>query len=254
MRWRGSTAGLASVGVELEDRLSVPSAEGIDQDLVLAGAGSRSAALVVDLVLQSLALLLFAVIAGSLGASGVAVAAVGGFGVLFAYPIAFEAFHRGQTLGKALFGIAVTSLDGSPVRFLPAVVRNVVRVVDALPGTYTVGLVAVLATDRNQRVGDLAAGTLVVRRPRTGATTVPGSVAVAGAPSGTEAWDLSALTDDEVAMARSFLDRREALDAQHRAALAGSLALHLTAKVAGVPLDGSPEELVERIVAARTAR
>lgn len=240
--------------MELEDRFSVPSAEGIDQDLVLAGAGSRAAALVADLVLQTVALWLFGFVAVSLGASGIAIAAVGVFLVLLGYPIAFEAFNGGQTLGKALFGINVASADGSPVRFLGAVVRNLVRLVDALPGTYTVGLIAVLATKRNQRVGDLAAGTVVLRRPRTEVAVAPGQFAVPSAAPGTEAWDLSAVTPEEIAMARSFLDRRATLAPQHRAQLASSMASHLAAKVAGVPLEGTAEELLERIVAARSGR
>lgn len=255
----------SSVGsVELEDRISLPSAEGIDLDLVLAGIASRSLALLVDLAVQMLVILLLALVAGSLGDGGLAFASVGGFLVLLGYPILFEALNGGQTLGKAWLGIAAVADDGTPLRFLPAVIRNVVRVVDSLPGTYTVGLVAVLVTERNQRVGDLAAGSLVVRRPRVRATVPlvgPGAMGAMGVPSGSAGpppematWDVSAVTADEVAAIGSFLDRRHALALDARHQIADALARQVLPKVAGVPAHDGPEPFLERVAAAKLSR
>ncbi len=245
--------------VELEDRISLPSAEGIDLDLVLAGIGSRSLALLVDLTLQMLALFLLALVADALGDGGAAFASVGAFLVLLGYPILFEAFNGGRTLGKAWLGIAAVADDGTPLRFLPAVIRNVVRVVDSLPGTYTVGLIAVLATERNQRVGDLAAGSLVIRRPRVHSTVPMGAIAtppaaVPGPPPEMATWDVTAVTADEVAAIRSFLGRRHDLAAAPRFQIADALARQILPKVAGVPAADGPEAFLERVAAAKVSR
>ncbi len=240
--------------MEFEDRLSVPSAEGIDLDLVLAGIGSRSLALLVDLLLQFVALFVFSLVAGSLGNVGVAVASIGIFLILLGYPVLFEAFNGGRTLGKMLLGIAVVATDGTPITFLQSVIRNVVRVVDSLPGAYTVGLISVLATRRNQRVGDLAASTLVIRRGRV-APHAPHAPHMLGAESGglaamppeLLAWDTSAVTAEEVAAIRAYLSRRHQIDTTARMEVAGALAQQVVPKVAGVPLDGGPDAILERI-------
>jgi uncharacterized RDD family membrane protein YckC len=251
--------------MELEDRMTLSSAEGIDLHLVLAGISSRTAAAVLDLMLQVVAVLLVSLVASPFGDAGRAIFAVGSFAVLLGYPIVAEAFG-GRTLGKAAMGIAVVSSDGTPCTFVAAVVRNVVRLVDALPGVYLVGYISILATRRNQRVGDLAAGTLVVRRGRL-QHTVGGPVAFDaglhppagwGGPTGptpeTLGWDVVAVTADEVAAVRSFLVRRGELDPAHRANLAQTLAFQLLPKVAGVPLEGGPEAFLERVVTAKLSR
>lgn len=247
--------------------------------------------------------------------------------MLFGYPVLMEAFAGGQTLGKRPLGIAVVGDDGTPVTFVAATIRNVVRLIDLLPGAYTVGLIAVLATKRSQRLGDLAAGTLVIHRTRlqsvvggpvpysagwngsttraagswNGGPTRPapsstgghatqpsvgwtGSPMLANAewegartqapfgrggeaveppfgrdtsappPAEIAAWDTSALSLDEVAAVRAFLGRRQSLDPQHRSQIADALASQLLPKVAGIPLDGGPELLLERIAYARTFR
>ncbi|MBX3287638.1 MAG: RDD family protein [Actinobacteria bacterium] len=245
--------------MELDDRVTVSGAEGIDLDLVLAGVGSRGAAVIVDLLLQALALLVVAAAAGAAGRLSSAVVAVAAFVVVFAYPTVAEAFAGGRTVGKALLGIAVVADDGTPVTFLSAAIRNVLRFVDSLPGVYLVGIVAVVATSRNQRVGDLAAGTLVVHRPRRAPASDLGGRGfgpATGGPSPAEmaGWDVSAVTADEVAALRSFLGRRGSLDPMRRAELAQALAFQILPKVAGVPLEGGPEVFLERVVAAKTSR
>jgi len=241
--------------VELEDRLTVPSAEGIDLELVLAGVGSRSLALLVDLIIEFALIFLFAAVASTFGDGGVAVAAVGTFMVLLGYHIVFEAFNDGRTLGKMWLGIAAVSIDGTPLTFFQSVVRNVVRFIDLLPGTYLVGLIAVLTTAKNQRVGDLAADTLVVRRPRHRATVPMVTLGASPVPVGNTAnWDTGAVTADEVAAIVSFLGRRATLDPGARHQIAATLAHQIQPKVAGVPLDGGPEAFLERIAYAKHGR
>lgn len=248
--------------MELDDRITLAGAEGLDLEVVLAGLGSRVAAALLDLVLQVLAILTLAFLGGLFGDAGVVLVSVGGFLVMLGYPVLAEAFAGGQTVGKRALGLAVVRLDGAPVTFLGASIRNVLRVIDVLPGTYLVGAVAIFVSPRNQRVGDIAAGTLVVQRPRAGANAPRSAPLHAGATPGSTmapvlspevaGWDVSAVTAEEVAAVRTFLLRRADLDPGHRANLAQTLAFQLLPKVAGVPLDGGPELFLERVAAART--
>jgi len=240
--------------VELDDRLTLASAEGIDVDLRLAGIGSRGSAFLIDLVLQAAALALAGLVASAFGDLGRAFLAVAAFLILLGYPILAEAFG-GRTVGKALLRLSVVTTEGTPITFLASVIRNLVRLVDSLPGTYFVGIAAVLLTRRGQRVGDLAAGTLVVHSGRSRSRAL-GSAAPfdVGLPPEAARWDVSAVTAEEVAAVRSFLDRRCDLDPSHRANLAQTLSFQLLPKVAGVPLDGGPEHFLERVVAAKTSR
>lgn len=247
--------------MEFEEQLTLANAEGIDLDVSLAGIGSRGGALIIDLAGEIVALLLLGVLTSLLSVDvTVALVAVFGFLIVFVYPIVAEAFAGGRTFGKAALGIRVVAIDGSPVSFLAAVIRNVLRVIDILPGTYLVGTVAVFSTTKNQRLGDLAANTIVVHQRTRSTDSTSGldlGSAFADDPlAGVDSsgWDLSAVTAEEVAAVRSFLVRRDQLEPSRRADLAQTLAFQLLPKVAGVPLEGGPERFLERVVAARTTR
>lgn len=245
--------------MELEHRLTLAGAEGVDLDLALAGLGSRASALFVDVAIQALVAWLLVVVAGLVGGgAGLAVFSIGSFLIVFGYPTLSEAFVDGQTIGKRLFSIAVVRIDGTPVRFLGAVIRNVLRVIDLLPGPYFVGLVAVLSTQRSQRIGDLAAGTLVIHRRRPGSGSVVGpawaTLPVAALPPEADRWDVSMVGAEEVAAVRAFLDRRSQLTPEHRSQLASTLADQLRPKVAGVPTEHGPEWFLEAVAAVKTAR
>lgn len=245
--------------------MTLAGAEGIDLDLVLAGIGSRGAALMLDSVVQFVALIVLGFVSAQFENAGVALLAIGIFGIVFGYSILMEAFAGGRTIGKMAVGIAVVRADGTPVTFLAATIRNVVRVIDLLPGVYTVGLISLLVTKRCQRLGDLAAGTIVVRPVRrtaqVGYDAGFGMQRGVGAPSGVPqappeiaTWDTSALSLDEVAAVRAFLSRRHQVAFAHRAQIAQTLAQQLLPKVAGIPLDGGPELFLERIAYARAFR
>lgn len=247
-RWSRSSVST----VTTDDRLSVASAEGLDLDLRLAGIGSRGGALSLDLVLQAVLMALVSLVGSLFAELGVAFAAIAGFLVVFGYPIVAEGFAGGRTFGKAIMGIRVVAHDGSPATFLDVVVRNLVRLIDALPGTYFVGLVAVLASPRAQRLGDMAAGTLVVHERRRREVSAVPMLTAEDLPPEAAGWDVSAVTAEEVAATRSFLARRHQMQPSNRADLAQGLAFQLLPKVAGVPLEGGPEVFLERVVAART--
>ena len=84
----------------------------------------------------------------------------------FLYFILQEGFFQGQTLGKRIFNLRVLSSDGTPVTFSGALYRNLLRPADMFPGFYLVGIIAIFTNERSQRIGDLAAGTLVIHDPK----------------------------------------------------------------------------------------
>jgi uncharacterized RDD family membrane protein YckC len=92
------------------------------------------------------------------------------------YFVFFETVWRGRSPGKRLLGLGVAHDDGLPVSFGASLVRNLLRAVDILPGAYTTGLVAMLVSKQTQRLGDVAAGTVVIRfdRPRAAAPLADG--------------------------------------------------------------------------------
>jgi uncharacterized RDD family membrane protein YckC len=132
--------------------------------------GRRIGALIIDGLLLGVIFVVIGIASGG-GHSGDGEASVrlGGAGTLVWALISLAYFCvaegiSGQTLGKRALGIKVVRTDRSAIGVGPALIRNVLRVIDALPAFYIVGLISVLATgQRRQRVGDLAADTIVVR-------------------------------------------------------------------------------------------
>ncbi len=240
--------------MRLDDRLTIATPEGVTLDLVLAGLGSRFVARLLDTVIQGA--LIFALAVGAYAASsGVvrAIAVVVLFLTLFAYDIPFEVLNGGRTVGKLAAGVHVVGRGGEPIGFLASVTRNVLRIVDFLPGFYVVGAASIVATQRDQRLGDLAAGTMVVRDkfPGVASNVAPPITVPADAVT---TWDVSALTSDEVTTVRHFLDRRLALDWPVRTYFGTALAAELAPKIAGAPYGAHPEYLLEGIVIAKQGR
>ena len=242
-----------------EDRISIPTPEGVELQLVLAGLGSRLVATIVDVLIKGavlLALWLIGDAAGGSEAGGFLFAAlvVASFLVWFGYDVAFETLASGRTPGKRAAGLRVVRLGGEPVGFLASAVRNLLRLVDGLPGIYAVGAASVLFSRRNQRLGDLAAGTLVVRERRA-----PPPLARPAAPDFAvadryAAWDVSGVTSFELVTVRRFLERRWQLDPTARGRLGWELAERLRPKVAGAPPDLHPEQFLEALAEAKAAR
>ncbi|MDX6561570.1 MAG: hypothetical protein QOD65_1384, partial [Gaiellales bacterium] len=231
-----------SIGVQETLRIATP--EGVSLELPLAGVGSRFVALLVDTLLQSLAfvaVIVALIVAGAGGFAEFAVTAVTAFALLFLYPVAFELAAGGRTPGKRWSSLRVVCDDGSPVTFRASALRNLVRLVDALPALYLVGAVAIFATRSNQRLGDLAAGTIVVREPRAAALAAePVDGATEVSADELPAWDVSGLSQPDLAALRRFLERRHAIDAVPRNLLARDLATRLRPSVGGVGADVPP--------------
>lgn len=227
-------------------------------ELTLAGVGSRFASALVDNLIQTLVIVALAVV--FLGARALTGAGVGGYGaavftllgflVYIAYDISFEVLANGRTPGKRMNGLRVVREGGQPVNFLASAVRNTLRVVDYLPGGYLVGMISILVSRKNQRLGDLAAGTVVVRErkppPPAPPSTRPATEAVA--------WDVSSVSPDEVAAVRAFLARRHDVDSDARREIAHTLAARLRPKVRGAPADLPVERFLETLAALKSSR
>lgn len=130
---------------------------GTEQDVILPRVGAFIIDHVVSFVVAVAIGLVFGLATGSSGAIYLGVL-IGVFG----YFIVLEGL-TGQTLGKMAFGVIVVKSDGSAIGFGDAAIRNILRLIDGIL-TYAVGLVVMLLSDRRQRVGDHAAGTVVVRK------------------------------------------------------------------------------------------
>lgn len=239
-----------------EDRLTIDTPEGVPLELTLAGVGSRFAAALVDYLIEGLVLVALLLVLGygvglspGDGALGIAVWVLAFFFVFWGYNIGFEVLNSGRTPGKALNGIRVVLESGGPVTFGPSAVRNVIRLIDLLPAAYLVGMTSILVTRRNQRLGDLAAGTLVVRERKK----LPPETIVSPAVQA-PAWDTSAVSADELATVEAFLGRRGELAGGARIQLAGELARRLRPKVGGAVEAPTNEIFLERLVATKRGR
>jgi uncharacterized RDD family membrane protein YckC len=241
--------------VELDDRITIATPEGIELQLQLAGLASRFIAGTVDLIIQLLAIFALALITGPVFGGGklnTVVFVIGVFMIWFLYPILFELLARGRTPGKRLSHLRVVRDSGAPVDLQASAIRNLVRVVDGLLLLYVPTVISILVTERNQRPGDIAAGTLVIRESAP-PKQAPATTATA-AQKPLEEWDVSAITAQELAAVRRFLDRRETLDRGARYELALRLASGLRPKIAGATARTDPERFLEALAAIKASR
>jgi uncharacterized RDD family membrane protein YckC len=156
------------------DQLSIDTPELVEIEMPLAGIGSRFIALMIDyliwgagfIVLFVLALLLLPAVGAFSRLSGqwaVAIVIFLVFLLNWGYFTLFEAFWNGRTPGKRIARIRVIQRSGRAIGLFESMARNLVRYVDQFPSFYAVGVIAMFVTRQHQRLGDLAAGTLVVR-------------------------------------------------------------------------------------------
>jgi uncharacterized RDD family membrane protein YckC len=164
----------------LDTTRRVATPEGIELTLRLAGPVPRALAWTIDLFLRGALVMLVSMFASQLGRAGWGVILLTAFFVEWILPAWFEAVWGGQTPGKRMFGLAVLNDDGTPVRWPGALTRNLLRAVDFLPLLYGIGLVTMLLNRDFKRLGDLAAGTVVVYQPpkAEGARKIPEAAAV----------------------------------------------------------------------------
>jgi uncharacterized RDD family membrane protein YckC len=240
--------------VQLDNRVTFATPEGVTLELILAGLGSRFLARLLDTVIQLGLIIALAIGLGASGSPGwlQGVSIVTFFLIVFAYDVAFETLNDGRTIGKLAAGIRVVSRTGEPVRFLASAIRNIVRIIDFLPLLYLIGTISIIATEHSQRLGDLSAGTIVRRDRFPGLGHTPAPITVT--PAAVATWDVSAVNANELQAVRHFLDRRLELRWAARSYFALDLANRLGPKVAGIPANSHPEYVLEGIVVAKRDR
>ena len=233
--------------------------EAVALDLRPAGVGSRGIALIVDLSAQLVVMIGWVWAISQMGAGDSAAAEAVVLTLLVAtvlgYPVGFETLWRGRTPGKAAMGLRVVRDDGGPVRFRHAFVRGLVGVVVDRPGMSLglLALVPMLATKRSKRLGDLAAGTVVVQ------DRVPSRVAAAAVmPPGLAGWarslDLSGVSDALALDIRHYLGRSRQLSPAIRDEMGNRLLTQVNGLVGPLPPGMPPHDYLQTILAERSRR
>jgi uncharacterized RDD family membrane protein YckC len=244
------------VPVTPPEKLTIDTPEQIALEFPLAGAGSRFLAIALDTVLQVAGFLVLGLIAlgalwlrstgfASLATWTAAVLVFAAFLLYYGYYAAFESIWVGQTPGKRVLRIRVISVSGQPITPYAAILRNLLRIVDQLPGIYAVGVLSIFFTDRNQRLGDIVAGTVVVQEhelPRGG--PIP-----ALAPE-TVRLGANRLSVDEIEVIEAFLARRTDLPDYARLRTARELAARIRKRLEiSSTAYGNDEALIEMAAA-----
>lgn len=174
------------------------------------------------------------------------------FALLWGYYLLFEMIWNGQSPGKRWVGLRVIKDSGAPISFVDSTIRNLVRLVDFLPVYYGIGVIVMFFNDRAQRLGDLAAGTVVVRERKE--VTLASLTAASHSPPPPDSpadLEVSSLTPDDYDLIVRFLQRRQEL--ANRADLACKLASTVAARLGLSPQGLSPsaaEEFLERVADA----
>jgi len=151
----------------LDTTEDIATPEGVELRLPVAGLAPRSLAWLIDALIKSVGLIAVSVAIQFAGDFGVGLMLISTFLLLWFYNVLFEVFYNGATPGKRAVGLRVTNANGTPVGWTGSLIRNLIRFVDALPGCYAFGCLAVLTSHRFQRLGDMAAATIVVFEPKT---------------------------------------------------------------------------------------
>ena len=269
--------------IETEETLVIETPERVPLAFALASIGNRFLAATIDHCIQyfSIAVVvwIFLTAAGFGGSEQmgmvdeigreapkwmIAIMIIALFLLFAGYFIFFEWLWDGQTPGKRLLKLRVIREDGRPITLWEAIARNLLRVFDAVPGfllpIYSVGLIVIFLSNRDQRVGDIFAGTVVIRERTdeapTFAETFSNPIADAAFRRVQKRTDFSAnvssLTAQEIEVVESFLRRRWDLTERQRLWMAWRIALPLMYKLkpdydlATFTYEGFLEELLHR--------
>lgn len=244
----------------MDRSLTVKTPESVAFSYDLAGLGSRFLAVAIDLVIQLLLLggIIWAIALVGESAPRSAVTAVASksmqsvttaivvglmFVIFFGYFIVFEAFWNGRTPGKTMMGLRVVRDAGYPLDLTSAVIRNLVRIGEFFVAFYAISAVACVLSRENKRLGDMAAGTIVVRdaplaalgHVMTACQSVPRS---------------GLLTAQEYALIDQFVARRSSLAPRVRARMASQIATRVRSRVSYDLQQLADDELLERLSAS----
>jgi len=241
--------------VHSPDKLTIETPEQIPLEFPLAGIGSRFLAIALDTLIQVLGFLMIVFVAEILLPTAArftpraltwaaAIFFLCVFILYSGYYALFEVFWNGQTPGKRLVRLRVISDSGRPITVYEAVVRNLLRIIDQLPGLYVVGIISVFLTARNKRLGDIVAGTVVVHE-KAMQDSQPDFFAAAASTALSSGLQITA---EELELIERFLQRRYDLSPEVRRQSAEQIAGRLRARL-GAAQDGaaSPEDYLESL-------
>jgi uncharacterized RDD family membrane protein YckC len=225
--------------MDASNKLTIDTPEQTALEYPIAGLGSRFLAILADTVIQFI-LAFFVLIGGTI--IGVGVARFGSLGPQWVFAIIvfllfllnsgyfalFEIYWNGQTPGKRYAQVRVIRDDGRPIGTYEAIVRNALRLIDALPAMYGIGLISIFFSRQSKRLGDFVAGTVVVHEK-----TLEGvrPYAETKIDESLPPVDVSEVTLEEVRLVEAFLNRRDSLEPAVRTNMATQIANRLANKM-----------------------
>jgi uncharacterized RDD family membrane protein YckC len=231
-------------------KLTIETPEQTTLDFPLAGIGSRFLAIALDTLLEVAAISVVGIVLLALampftlffrssGLWAVAIIIFFVFSIYVGYFALFEALWNGQTPGKRWTHLRVIKDSGRPISAYDAVLRNLLRIVDWLPTLYAAGIVTMIISRENRRIGDYAAGTVVVHEKPL--ETVGSIWKARAAPTRAVPLRSSAqLTLEELQLVETFLERRDSLHSEVRRTMARQIADRIGGRV-GVPPATRPD-------------
>lgn len=252
----------------LSQTIDIETPELVVLSYTIAGVGSRALAALMDSLICLMAIIGVVFVLGALApvrtsnkasafdAWAVAIFVLAIFALLWGYYVLFEGLADGQTPGKRMLRLRVVKDGGYSVTFGASAVRNLIRFVDIQPmPLYTVGILSVVLTKSGKRIGDIVAGTIVVREALV-RQVAPAQIPAADQPPASLQ---TALSEEEFSVLERFMERRGSLDPERRTALASQLATRFGAALAAAPdarLEGSRDiaRLVRLYETERQAR
>jgi uncharacterized RDD family membrane protein YckC len=208
-----------------DDRVTVQSVTGVDLTLAIAGPGTRSYAFVIDWHIRFLIAAAWLLIAYYVFDIALSVKSAAGFLSILPASIIYFLYHpilevalRGRTPGKRMAGVRIVSRDGGPPGTSALLIRNIFRLIDSLPAAYMLGLISCFVTANRVRIGDMAAGTLLVLDNAAAEKSLLRIEALA---------TRSQLSLDALELVDQILERWDSLESTSRAQIARALLLRL---------------------------
>jgi uncharacterized RDD family membrane protein YckC len=250
-----------------DEQYTIDTPENIEFRYDVAGIGSRFLAAILDTLLLTTVLVVLSLfmslliepvedVAGDAGASVLAaVWIILIFLFLWGYYLFFELVWNGQSPGKRSVRLRVVREGGRPVTFAASAIRNLVRVIDFLPGFYGIGVLTMFIDRRARRLGDLTGGTIVVKERRAvslesltaRATPLP-QVPASQLPAAADLLpNIHTLSSNDYDLVQEFLRRRSELGAASRQRLGLRLAEQIGARLATMPEPQRHEPFLERV-------
>ncbi|BAY08365.1 RDD family protein [Calothrix sp. NIES-2098] len=253
--------------MHLFNRIKFRTPESVELEFTLAGIGNRAWALIIDYHILALILLAFYVIfwifvvqlsdfwitvfGSNLGLWMIAIAFLIAFAIYAGYFVFFETLWQGQTLGKRFAKIRVVRDDGRPIGLQQAALRGLLRPIDEF---LFIGAFLIMLGRQEKRLGDFAAGTIVIQDqiPTASATFTISEQAKSLHEQLSQIADLSPLLPDDFAVIREYLQRRSGMSVRARASLSLKLAQQVQAiiNLEQIPAGAAPDVFLEAIYLA----